>query len=210
MLLARPPQDPKIKMDEILDVVEPLFAAKGYRKTTISDIAKELGGARGLLYYYFKSKEEILEALINRQISKLLTDVKNMVSSADIIPSRKIEIMVNAVFRTAQREDGLFLEFLSDEKNFHFKNKIFRQATLLLKPWLLRIIEEGVSKQYFRISHLPAALTFIMSIILCLGDTLCEKTPNEELGYHLVLAASLIERALGMPEKTLHLSLSIA
>jgi AcrR family transcriptional regulator len=45
-------------MDEILDVAEPLFAVKGYRKTTIGDIAKELNVAQGMLYYYFKSKEK--------------------------------------------------------------------------------------------------------------------------------------------------------
>ncbi|HWR07075.1 TetR/AcrR family transcriptional regulator [Sporomusa sp.] len=208
--MARPPQDPKIKMDEILDGAEPLFAANGYRKTTISDIAKEIGGARGLLYYYFKSKEEILEALINRQIAHFLTDIRSMASSADMLPPRKIEFVVHAFFRTAHYKDGLFLDFLYDEKHLHIKNKIFRQAALLLKPWLLKIIEEGVRKQYFHVSHLPPALTFIMSIMLCLGDTLCEKIPDEEMAYHLTMAASLIERALGIPENTLHLSLSTA
>lgn len=206
--MARPPQDPKIKMDEILDVAEPLFAAKGYRKTTISDIAKEIGGARGLLYYYFKSKEEILEALINRQIAQFLAVISTMALSADMLPPRKIEFVVHACFRTVHYKDGLFLDFLHDEKHLHIKNKIFRQAAILLKPWLLKIIEEGVRKQYFHIPYLPAALTFIMSIMLCLGDTLCEKIPDQEMTYHVTVAASLIERALGMPENTLYLSLA--
>lgn len=205
--MARPPQDPKIKMDEILDVAEPLFAANGYRKTTISDIAREISGARGLLYYYFKSKEEILEALINRQIAHFLDDISSMVSSADMSPPRKIEFVVHAFFRTAYYKDGLFLDFLHDEKHIHIKNKIFRQAALLLKPRLLKIIEEGVSRQYFQVSHLPAALAFIMSIMICLGDTLCEKTPDEDMAYHLNLAARLIEHTLGMPEQMLQLAL---
>lgn len=208
--MARPPQDPKIKMDEILDVAEPLFAANGYRKTTISDIAARIGGAQGLIYYYFKSKEEILEALINRQIAHFLSDISVMASSADMPPSRKIEFVVHACFRTAHYKDGLFLDFLYDEKHLHIKNKIFRQTASLLEPWLLKIIEEGARQQHFHIAHLPAALKFIMSIMLCLGETLCEKTPDEEMAYHLQLAASLIERALGMPENTLDLSLSLA
>jgi AcrR family transcriptional regulator len=118
MLLARPQQDPKIKMDEILDVAEPLFAANGYRKTTISDIAKEIGGARGLLYYYFKSKEEILEALINRQIAHFLSDISSMTSSADMLLPRKIEFVVHAFFRTAHYKDGIFLNFLYDGKTY--------------------------------------------------------------------------------------------
>ncbi|MCM0759580.1 MULTISPECIES: TetR/AcrR family transcriptional regulator [Sporomusa] len=208
--MARPPQDAKIKMDEILDVAEPLFAANGYRKTTIRDIAKALGGAQGLLYYYFKSKEEILEALINRQIAHFWADISTMASSADMLPPRKIEFVVHTFFRTAHYKDGLFLDFLHDEKHLHIKNKIFQQAALLLKPSLLRIIEEGVRKQYFAITHLPVALTFIMSIMLCLADTLCEKIPDEEMTYHLQMASSLMEKALGVPENTLHLSLVTA
>jgi len=66
--LAKIPQDPRIRIDEILDAAEPLFSANGYRKTTISDIAQELGVAQGMLYYYFKSKDEILEALIEKTL----------------------------------------------------------------------------------------------------------------------------------------------
>ena len=206
--MARPQQDPKIKMDEILDVAEPLFASNGYRKTTISDISKAIGGARGLLYYYFKSKEEILEALINRQMAYALANISSMVSSAYMLPSQKIEFVVHAFFRTAHYKGGLFLDFLHDEKNLHIKNKIFQQAALLLKPCLLKILEEGVCKQQFNIPHLPVALTFIMSIMLCLGETLCEKTADEEMTYHIKMANSLIEKALGIPENTLHLSLA--
>jgi AcrR family transcriptional regulator len=201
------PQDPQIRIDEILDTAEPLFSVNGYRKTTISDIAKKMGVAQGMLYYYFKSKEEILEALINRQISSLLADIQNMACSGTTSPSRKIEFIVNATFRTAQYKDGWLLDFLYDEKHLHIKNKIFRQATLLLKPWLLKIIEEGAHKQCFHVSHPQTAMDFIISILLCLGDALCEKLPDELLNYHLRMAEALIEKALGMPEKALHLSL---
>ncbi|XEQ93896.1 HTH-type transcriptional regulator BetI [Sporomusa carbonis] len=205
--MARTPQDPQIRIDEILDAAEPLFSANGYRKTTISDIAKKMGVAQGMLYYYFKSKEEILEALINRQLSFLLADVKNMACSDTIAPPRKIELMVYAMFRTAQYKDGLLLDFLHDEKHLHIKNKIFRQGTLLLKPWLRKIIEEGARKQCFHVSHPQTAMNFIMSILQCLGDALCEKIPDELMACHLQMAEALIEKALEMPARTLHLSL---
>lgn len=203
--MARPSQDPKIRMDEILDVAEPLFAAKGYRKTTIGDIAKELNVAQGMLYYYFKSKEEILEALINRQISLFLADVRQMASSDEVDPVRKVEFLVYALFRTAQYKEGLFLDFLHDEKHLHVKNRLFRQATLLLKPSLQKIIEEGVAKKIFCIAHVPTAMTFILSILLCLGESLCEKVAEEEIPHHLSLAEALLEKALGLADGNLHL-----
>ncbi|MBR6476951.1 MAG: helix-turn-helix transcriptional regulator, partial [Lachnospiraceae bacterium] len=51
---------------EILDAAEELFIARGYDETSTSDILEKVGIARGTLYYHFKSKEEILDALIDR------------------------------------------------------------------------------------------------------------------------------------------------
>ena len=52
------------RKSEILDAAEELFAAKGYEQTSTGDILERVGIARGTLYYHFKSKEDILDALI--------------------------------------------------------------------------------------------------------------------------------------------------
>lgn len=205
--MARTPQDPQVRIDEILDTAEPLFAVNGYRKTTISDIAKKMGVAQGMFYYYFKSKEEILEALINRQNSILLADIERMVYSENVTPACKLELLIKAVFQTAQYKDGLFLDFLYEEKNLQIKNKVLYQGIMFLKPWLLRIIEEGISKHSFQISQTQTALNFIVSTLLCLCNALCDKLPDEIIAAHLRMAESLIEKILGMQENTVHIEL---
>jgi TetR/AcrR family transcriptional regulator, cholesterol catabolism regulator len=52
--------------DEILSSATRLFAEKGYRAVTIDDIAANLGYTKSVVYYYFKSKNEILWQIINR------------------------------------------------------------------------------------------------------------------------------------------------
>jgi AcrR family transcriptional regulator len=52
------------RRNEILDVAGRLFAAKGFDDTSITDIQNEVGIARGTLCYHFKSKEDILDAII--------------------------------------------------------------------------------------------------------------------------------------------------
>ena len=74
--MARPPQDPQVRITEILNAAEPLFYSKGYHETAISDIAQKMGVAYGVVYYYFKSKEELLEALINRELSDFISKIK--------------------------------------------------------------------------------------------------------------------------------------
>ncbi len=53
-------KDADVRKAEILDVAEKLFQEKGYTKATTDDILSATGIARGMLYYHFKSKEEIL------------------------------------------------------------------------------------------------------------------------------------------------------
>lgn len=54
------------RRNEILDTAEKLFYTKGYTKTTINDMLQEIGIAKGTFYYYFKSKEEVMHAMIER------------------------------------------------------------------------------------------------------------------------------------------------
>jgi AcrR family transcriptional regulator len=51
---------------ELIDVGLRLFAERGFRGTTIADIAAATGTAHGLVYHYFRSKEELLTAILER------------------------------------------------------------------------------------------------------------------------------------------------
>ena len=58
---------PEVTVEKILEVSQRLFLTNGYDNTTIQDIVEELGGlTRGAIYHHFKSKEEIMDALINK------------------------------------------------------------------------------------------------------------------------------------------------
>ncbi|PTA47668.1 TetR family transcriptional regulator [Micromonospora sp. RP3T] len=54
---------------KILELAQELFAERGYAGTSIADIARELGTSKAALYYHFKSKDELLGALITEPVS---------------------------------------------------------------------------------------------------------------------------------------------
>ena len=60
------------RKNEILDVAERLFCSKGFDNTSTNDILNEIGIARGTLYYHFKSKEDILDAMIERLTNQIV------------------------------------------------------------------------------------------------------------------------------------------
>lgn len=121
--MARTPQDPEIRINEILDVAQKCFINMGYRKTTISVVAKEMGVAKGMLYYYFKSKEELLEVLLKRHSDLFLSEIKQMIDSKSIMPSEKIGRMFERVIYGVFYQDGELLSILYDEKNLYIKEK---------------------------------------------------------------------------------------
>src|ERR1700759_2542473 len=59
------------RRDAILDVAYECFTAEGYGATSMSTIAARLGGSKGTLYNYFKSKEELFDAFVCRACSRL-------------------------------------------------------------------------------------------------------------------------------------------
>jgi AcrR family transcriptional regulator len=205
--MARPPQDPQIRINEILDAADQLFFTRGYQATTISDIAKKMGVAQGMLYYYFKSKEEILETLLDRHATSLVAEIKKIYSLSST-PSEKIALTVSAVLATAGYKNGFFLNMLHDVQNLHIKEKLFRQLELALSPWLLKIVEEGIVTHDFHMSHPPTAVEYILVIVDFLTEALYQKTSDDILSFRLQMAEALMEKALGAQEQTIHIRLT--
>ena len=75
-----------IKEDEIqeqtLQAALQLFQAHGFRRVTMDDVARAIGKGRSSLYYYYKSKEEIFDAVMDAEISNMMTAIARAVDRA--------------------------------------------------------------------------------------------------------------------------------
>ena len=72
------------RKDEILNAAEKLFATKGFDNTSTGDILEAVGIARGTLYYHFKSKEEILDGVIERITNRLMQDAREIARNKEL------------------------------------------------------------------------------------------------------------------------------
>ena len=67
MLKAKPRLDPDARREAILDVAQEVFLEEGFAAASMSTIAARLGGSKGTLYNYFRSKDELFKAYVERR-----------------------------------------------------------------------------------------------------------------------------------------------
>jgi TetR/AcrR family transcriptional regulator, fatty acid metabolism regulator protein len=71
------------KRRQLLDAAVRVFARKGFHASRVGDIAEEAGAAHGLLYHYFKSKNDVLEAVFHENWTILLARIASVEESDD-------------------------------------------------------------------------------------------------------------------------------
>ena len=138
-------KNPEERKNEILDAADHLFTQKGFDGTSTNDILEAVGIARGTLYYHFKSKEDIMDALIERYSGGILTRAEEIAKNKSIPVYERIVSTVLALNMNhgSGRE---IIEQIHKPQNalMHFK----AQKAVLngVTPILAGIIREGVEQ----------------------------------------------------------------
>ncbi|MGG0656957.1 TetR/AcrR family transcriptional regulator [Rummeliibacillus pycnus] len=80
---------PEQTLEQILSVSTKLFKEKGYEKTSIQDIIAELGMSKGAIYHHFKSKEDILNAVMDQQFSYAAQMLDHLIQTVQATNARE-------------------------------------------------------------------------------------------------------------------------
>ncbi|PYO57330.1 MAG: hypothetical protein DMD83_09805 [Candidatus Rokuibacteriota bacterium] len=102
--------------DQVLRTAADLFRERGYRATTLDDIAARLGMSKASLYTYFHAKEEMLAA-ISRQTIAAFTRELSLVLRSDLAPEDKLRRVVRDHVRFVIANRSFLTVFFSEETN---------------------------------------------------------------------------------------------
>jgi AcrR family transcriptional regulator len=143
--------------NSILRSARDLFAKFGYRKTTMEDIAQALRKGKSSLYYYFKNKEEIFQAVIDLEAEILEQRLREVVAS-EYTPRQKFNDYVIVRMETL-RELKNYQKAMRDETygDYHFLDDVRERSEKAEQDMLREIMEEGVTKGEFDIKNLRLA-----------------------------------------------------
>lgn len=137
--------------EQLIDSAAALFESKGFDQTSMNDIARELGLVRSAVYHYFRSKEEILAALVESESVTPSNELEAIRAATDLTATEKLRrAIVSGVTRR-----------LSGQSRFNMLSRLEPQIPEPLRPQYnksrrhildlyVQLIEEGIASGEFR------------------------------------------------------------
>lgn len=135
----------------IMDASRDLFARFGYKKTTMEDIALTLRKGKSSLYYYFKNKDEIFQAVIALESDMLYGRLKEVVDSKDD-PATKLKNYVFVRMETVRNLSNYQRVIKEDlYGGYDFLLPVRQKSESLEEEYLKHILDEGVNANVFQV-----------------------------------------------------------
>ena len=92
--MVRVVKKPEERKSEIVATACQLFLSKGYDRTTMKDVMRDLGIAKGTIYHYFSSKEELLEAVIDSVAEDEMVRLKEILKDLEGTALERLEKLI--------------------------------------------------------------------------------------------------------------------
>lgn len=190
------------RKNEILDVAGRLFATKGYGKCTINDILDAVGIAKGTFYHYFKSKEEVLDAIIEKVTDIVVARAKAVEADQELSPVMKL-LNTTLSMKVENEIDRDLMEELHRPENALMHQKSLNIMVTKVTPILSHIVEEGIKQGIFKCDYPSQYMQiFLTSSITLMDDGIFQVEPEEQQMIIRALIA-LLEKMLGVTDETL-------
>ena len=195
--MARIVKDPEIRRSEIIDIAEELFLRSGYNETAVSDIVKRVGVSQGTFYYYFKSKEDILNAIIERYIDDIKVGVKAIAAKDDINAIEKIMAFFGFLNNMDQGKEKL-IDYFHEDQNVYLHARFEKNVPSNIIPPFCQMIEEGVQEDLFDTKYPEMAALSIIGTTFAISHWMYDKEDRAGSTKKIMAAIfDLIERILG-------------
>ena len=172
------------RRNEILDVAEHLFMKKGFDGTSTNDILQAVGIARGTLYYHFKSKEDIMDALIDRKSENLLKKARISADDRAISVHERLISVIMAI-KLNETDDNEFMEHIHKPQNALMHQKIQKTMISGITPILTDVVQDGIQQGLFHTLYSYEAVEMMVVYLNTIFDNDLFELTEEETGIKM-------------------------
>ena len=182
------------RKQELLKIAYNMFLSRGYENTSVDEIIAGAQIAKGTFYYYFPSKEQLLEAVIDMMIESEAETVRQIIGS-DLPVPQKIVAVITSV-KPAESEQPI-QDALMQPENVLMHDRIRKKLIEVIVPLLSEVIEEGVGQGIFACDHIPERVRMLLVIS---NATFNERTFTE---HDIAVFIDMTEKLLGADQGTM-------
>jgi len=166
--------------ENIISAATEVFSRYGFKKTSIEDIARALRMGKSSIYYYFKGKEEIFQAVVDREADLLRVKVKEILDSAQPV-TEKLRTYVKMRMDLIKQLSN-YMEILKNDDLMNleltekFRKKYDDEEITIVR----QILEEGTNKGELKVKDLNLSALAIVTAMKGLEIPLVTSTMGVE------------------------------
>lgn len=194
------------KKEQIFDAMEQLLLTVPSGEISVDAIAKQAGIGKGSIYYYFKSKDEILSAVIERSYRRAIREYFNSISAEkNALKNMPALEKIKRLFQNLIKEDfqnneqNLIVTLhLADDLTLHKKMKYI--AVQEIAPILTDLLKQGIAEGSIETDTPKESAEMIVAVLtFFLDDTIFPETPTS-MKNKLKIFARVLETSLKTEE----------
>ncbi len=204
----------ELRINEILSVAQSFFFQHGYDNTTVNIIIEAMQISKGAFYHYFKSKEDLLDKLVERFTNQILDKLQPIVEDRDLNALDKLNqvFIQSSIYKAGQLDFIMTLsKAIYSDKNLVLREKINQKSLQISSQLFAQILDQGSREGCFSI-HNPQATA---EMILLFGASIASRNAQlfvdlqnnpqniQQLSEHLEQYRLAVERILAAPENSI-------
>ena len=182
------------RKQELLQIAYRMFLTGGYENTSVDEIIAEAGIAKGTYYYYFESKEQMLEEVIGMMIEKEAEAAEQIIKANIPVPQKIVGIIASL---QPSQEELPIKDALMQPENTIMHIKIQKRLLETVVPLLTCAVEEGVREGIFSCDSIPERVRMLLVIS---NDTFDEGQFTER---NITVFIDVAEKLLGAKAGTM-------
>ena len=145
----------------LLKIAYDMFLTQGYDNTSVDEIIEKAQIAKGTYYYYFQSKEQMLEEVIDMMIKNEVKMAEQIIRTDISVPQKIVGILTSM---KPTEEEQPIKNTLFQEENVLMHHKVRKKLIDTLTPLLSEVIKEGVNEGIFKCDNIPERVKMLLII----------------------------------------------
>ena len=213
--MTRTAKEFTVRRNEILDVAQRLVYSEGYEQMTIQDVLDNLQISKGAFYHYFRSKQDLLDAMVEHMIEAGENLILPIIQDPNLNAMEKLQRYFDTVARWKNAQRAYLVTIMRvwyADHNAIVRQKMTAAAIQRISPLFIQIIHQGIREGFFAPNYPDQVSEVVMSLVQSMGDTLAQfilfydpKSDDfQRIAGSVAAYTDAVERVLGAPPNSIH------